>query len=120
MYADIIKIAAPASAIEGETVIIDVSVKNISTVDQYIALTGIADSTALTWRFVYFLVSPGETVVIWGKFTMPSKKVRVTVWSWHRDGSTWVQDDTGYVDIALAAVPQPEFTGFGITDYSQI
>jgi len=32
-YADIIKVEAPSSAIEGDTVIVDVSVKNIGTSD---------------------------------------------------------------------------------------
>jgi len=117
--ADIIKIDAPSSAPVGETVIVDVSVKNISGVDRYIAVTGVYDSTSLTWQFDYLLVSPGQTVVMRGWFTMPSKKVRVTVSSWYWDGSKWVSDDTGYVDIALTVLT-PEFAGFGISEYNRV
>ena len=115
--ADITKIVAPSSAPAGETVIVDVSVKNISSTDKYIAVTGVFDSTNLSWQFDYLLVSPGQTIVMRGWFTMPSKNVRVTAGGWYWDGSKWVQDDTVYVDIALAVLT-PEFAGFGITDYS--
>jgi len=33
---------------------------------------------------------------------MPSKNVKVTAWSWHWDGSQWVQDDLMTKDIAVA------------------
>jgi hypothetical protein len=117
--ADIIGISAPSSAPVGETVIVDVSVKNISGVDRYIAVTGVFDSTNLTWQFDYLLVSPGQTVVMRGWFTMPSKSVRVTAWGWYWDGSKWVQDDTGYVDIALTVLA-PEFSGFAIAEYNRV
>lgn len=119
VVADIIKIDAPASAPEAQTVIVDVSVKNISSIDEYIAVTGVYDSTSLAWQFDYLLVSPGQTVIMRGNFTMPSSKVRVKVWSWYWDGSTWVQDDSGYVDIALTTLT-PEFSGFTVTDYSTV
>jgi len=119
--ADIVKISAPSSAPAGETVIVDASVKNISSSDKYLAVTGVYDSTLLTWQFDYLLVSPGQTVVMRGWFTMPSKKVRVTVSSWYWDGSKWVLDDTVYVDIALTVVPtKPEFAGFGISEYNRV
>lgn len=119
MIADIVKISAPSSAPAGETVIVDVSVKNIGTTDYYIAVTGVYDSTLLSWQFDYLLVSPGQTIIMRGNFTMPSKNVRITVWSWSWDGSKWVQDDTGYVDIALTVLT-PEFSDFAVADYSAI
>jgi len=121
--ADIVGISAPSSAPAGQQVIVDVSVKNISGVDQYIAVTGAYDATSPTWQFDYLLVAPGQTVVFRGWFTMPSKNVRVTVWSWYWDGSTWVYDDTAYVDIALTTVPtQPEFKAgsFAISQYDRV
>ena len=92
-YADIIKIEVPSSAIEGATVIVDVSVKNIASSDQYLAVTAVFDSTSFPFQFDYLLVSPGQTVIFRGSFTMPSKSVTITAWSWYWDGSDWVQDD---------------------------
>ncbi len=117
--ADIVKIDAPASAPAGETVIVDVSVKNISGSDKYLAVTAVYDSNGIPFQFDYLLVSPGQTVVFRGNFIMPNKKVRVTAWSWWWDGSQWVYDDTAYVDIALSVLT-PEFSGFGIEDYSKV
>jgi len=98
-YADIIKVDAPSSAIDGTTVIVDVSVKNIGSSDQYLAVTAVYDSTSFPFQFDYLLVSPGQTVIFRGWFIMPSGNVRVTAWSWYWDGSEWVQDgpdDKGY------------------------
>lgn len=116
----IVAITAPSSAFQGDTVIVDVSVRNIGSIDQNIAVTGVYDSISLSWQFNYLDFSPYETLIFRGWFTMPSKKVRVTVYSKYWDGSKWVQDDSGYVDIALGAVPSPEFSGFTIADYSKL
>jgi len=123
LVAQIVKVEAPSSANIGNTVIVDVSVKNISQSDQYIAMTGAFDSSSLSWQFDYLLVSPGQTVIMRGWFTMPSKKVRVTVWSWYWDGSQWQVkdkgDDTASVDIALAELA-PAFSDFKITNYIKV
>jgi hypothetical protein len=116
---NIIGIGAPASALAGDQVIVDVSVKNISASDQYIAVTAVFDSTWISFQFDYLLVSAGQTVVMRGWFTMPNKSVRVVAYSWWWDGSKWVADDSRYVDIALGAVT-PQFRGFGIADYSKV
>jgi len=119
MYADIVKIDAPLSASEGEHVIIDVSVKNISGSDQYIAITGVYDSMSIPFQFDYLLVSPQQTVIFRGWFSMPSNNVRVTVWSWYWDGSKWVQDDQMTKDIALAALT-PQVSEFQIADFYKV
>ena len=119
MNADIIKVDAPSSAAAGDQVIVDVSVKNISGSDQYIAVTGAFDSTSIPFQFDYLLVSPQETVVFRGWFTMPSSNVRVTVWSWYWDGSTWVYDDQMTKDIALAALT-PQISEFKIADFYKV
>ena len=119
MNADIISIAAPASSPAGEQVIVDVSVKNISGSDQYIAVTGVYNSTSFPFQFDYLLLSPGQTVVFRGVFTMPSENVRVTAWSWSWDGSIWVQDDTITKDIALT-VSTPQVSEFQILDFSKV
>jgi len=119
MNADITKIDAPSSAPAGEQVVVDVSVKNISVSDQYIAVTGVFDSTTIPFQFDYLLLSPGQTAVFRGVFTMPSNNVRVTAWSWSWDGSQWVQDDTMTKDIALA-VSTPQVSEFQILDFSKV
>jgi hypothetical protein len=119
MNADIIKIDAPSSVAAGEQVVVDVSVKNVSVSDQYIAVTAVYDSTSFPFQFDYLLVSPGQTVIFRGLFTMPSKNVRVTVWSFYWDGSNWVQDDQMTKDIALA-VSTPQVSEFQILDFSKV
>ena len=119
MYADIIKIDAPASAAVGDTVIIDVSVKNISSNDQYIAVTAGYDSTSFPFQFDYLLVSPGQTVIFRGWFTMPSQKVRVEAWSWYWDNNNWVQDDQMTKDISVAMLT-PQVSQFQIADFSKV
>ena len=119
MNADITKVEAPSSAPAGEQVIVDVSVKNISVSDQYIAVTAVYDSTSFPFQFDYLLVSPGQTVVFRGLFAMPSMNVRVTAWSWSWDGSNWVQDDQMTKDIALA-VSTPQVSEFQILDFSKV
>ena len=119
MNADIILIDAPSSVPGGEQVIVDVSVKNISGSDQYIAVTAVYNSTSFPFQFDYLLVSPGQTVTFRGWFAMPSENVRVTAWSWSWDGSTWVQDDTITKDIALA-VSTPQVSEFQILDFSKV
>jgi hypothetical protein len=103
----------------GEQVIVDVSVKNISGQDQYLAVTAVYDSTSIPFQFDYLLVSPGQTVIFRGWFTMPSNNVRVTAWSWHWDGSTWVYDDQMTKDIALAALT-PQVSDFKIADFYKV
>ena len=117
-YADIIKIEAPTSAIEGATVIVDVSVKNIASSDQYLAVTAVFDSTSFPFQFDYLLVSPGQTVIFRGWFTMPSKNIRVTAWSWYWDGSDWVQDDRYEKQISLSQATS-EFGSIEIIRYER-
>jgi hypothetical protein len=123
--ADIVKIDAPASAPAGQQVIVDVSVMNITGAidgiggDVYIAVTAVYDSTSVPFQFDYLLVAPFQTVIMRGWFTMPSKSVRVTISCYYWGGSTWVLDDTGYVDIALAELV-PTISEFKILDYSKV
>jgi len=114
--ADITKIEAPASAQSGEQVIVDISIKNIGTFDKYLAVTSQFDSSNIPFQFDYLLVSPGETVVFRGWFTMPSKSIKVTAWGWYWTGTEWVLGDTVTKNISLLVI-KPEFSGFGITEY---
>jgi hypothetical protein len=104
LVADIVRVEAPSSANIGDTVIVDVSVKNLGLAPggyNYAAVTGVFDSSSLSWQFDYLYVAPQETVVFRGWFTMPSKTVTVTVSSWYWDGSQWVKDEEQSVSIAL-------------------
>ena len=118
-YADIIKIEAPSSVSAGEQVIVDVSVKNINGSDRYLSITGVFDSTSIAFQFDYLLVTPGQTVIFRGWFTMPSKNVKVTARSWYWDGSQWVQDDQMTKDIT-AAVLTPQVSEFKIADFYKV
>jgi len=117
-YADIIKVEAPSSAIEGATVIVDVSVKNIGTSDQHLAVTAIFDLTSFPFQFDYLLVSPGQTVIFRGWFTMPSKDVGITAWGWYWDGNDWVQDDRYEKQISLSEATS-EFGSIEIIRYER-
>src|SRR3972149_5762151 len=119
MNSDIASIAAPASVSAGEQVTVDVSVKNISASDQYIAVTALYNSASFPFQFDYLLVSPGQTVVFRGSFAMPPENVRITAWSWSWDGSNWINDDQITIDIALAVLT-PQVSEFQILDFSKV
>ena len=123
IVADIVRVDVPSQAAAGDTVIVDVSVRNIGGSDQYVATTGAFDSEPLSWQFDYLLVSPGQTVIMRGWFTMPSKKARVQVWSWYWDGSVWQVEDEGddyqYRDVGLSELV-PEFANVAITRYEKL
>ena len=119
VIADIVKIDAPASAVAGGTVSVDVNVKNISTSDQLLTVTAVYDSTYFLSGAAYATVLPGKSVTFRGSFIMPSKNVGVWAWSWYWDGSKWVNDDTMYKDIALD-VGSPVFDNFAIGEYVKV
>ena len=117
-YADITKIDATSTASEGDVVTVDVSVKNISVTDQYLTVTAKFDSTVIPFQFDYLLLSPGQTVIFRGSFTMPSKSVTITAWSWYWDGSDWVQDDHYEKQISLSQITS-EFGSIEIVRYER-
>ncbi len=119
--ADIVKISAPASAPAGAQVRVDVSIKNNSTNYMYLAITGVYDSAQLPCLQDYLYFNPLQTRVLSGLFTMPSKSVRVIVWSWYWDAglNKWVFDQESYVDIALSVL-KPAFAGFNISQYDRV
>jgi hypothetical protein len=50
---------------------------------------------------------------------MPSKNVKVTAWSWHWDGNSWVQDDLMTKDIAVTVLT-PQVSEFKIADFYKV
>ncbi len=117
--ADILKIDAPSSAPAGQQIIADVSIKNISSSDLYLSVTANYDSTPIPFQFDYLLVSPGQTVIFRGTFTMPNNGARITAWGWYWDGSQWVQDDQMVKDIAVAVLT-PQVSEFQIADFYKV
>lgn len=114
-------VRAPSQAPAGQQVTVEVDIYNIWGYADGLYLAATAQDAGVS-----FSVSPGwawvdayaeYTFLI--TFTMPNKALRVNIFSWWWDGSKWVYDDTGYVDIALGAVT-PQFQGFGIADYSKV
>lgn len=99
MAAKIVELIAPRVANGGDTVIVDVHIKNTAAVTQFITATGVYDSLSLAWQFDYLSVLSAETVVFRGNFIMPMAAVVVIVYSWHWDGSQWVHDETRQASI---------------------
>ena len=89
LVAKIVRVDAPSRAIVGDTIVVDVSVKNISGADRYITVTGALGSDALSQPSASVLVSAGETAIMRMSYTMPSKDAQITVWSWYWDGGEW-------------------------------
>ena len=123
LVADIVKVEAPSQAAAGDTVIIDVHVKNLAADYSYIAVTGLYDSNPVSFQFDYLNLAPQETIAFRGWFTMPSKNVRVQVWSWYWDGNTWQVEDRGddynYRDIGITELVA-EFANVAITRYEKL
>lgn len=113
----ILIIAAPSEAAAGETVEVTVIVKNIDVVNHVVACVALYDSE----RFIDLaaIIYSGETHAFIGSFTMPNKAVTISVWSYYPYYSEWIADDSATVNIALKTV-EPEFAGFGITDYQTV
>ncbi len=102
-----LKIDAPSRATAGSQVPVKVTVANLGTSTQYLAITGVYDSIGLTWVSTgNETVGPGQTVSFTSSFTMPSADAKVTVFKYHRDPTAWetgwVFDETGSVIVALA------------------
>ena len=92
LVAKIVEVVGPASASAGETVLVDVKVKNLGLAPggyNYIVINGVLeyDSTQLPFESDYRYVAPQETIVFRVSFTMPSRSVKMTVWSWYWTGT---------------------------------
>ena len=118
-YTQITEIVAPSSAVAGSSVSIVAKIKNLGTYAFYICASGKYDDTIFYLYPEYASVNAGATYSFSGSFTMPTKKVRVYVWSYFWTGSAWYLDDTAYVDIDLAALT-PAITQFQIVDYQKV
>lgn len=131
LVADIVEVDAPVSANTGDTIIVDVHVKNLGLAPggyNYILVGGVYDSTSLNWQFPmeppsqfsdYLYVAPQETVIFKGNFIMPPLGVTVKVDSWYWDGSKWVKDEEQSVNISLIGL-EPTISEFKIVEFLKV
>ena len=121
--AEITRIIAPASAEAGKRVDVEVRIRNNHYTHLYFAaIASVIDSGVnITLRFGNKSeeVGPFATVSFTDHFTMPDKTVRLWVWSFYWNGTTWIEDDSKYIDIALE-VTTPTFQGFAIGEYTKV
>ena len=124
-HAEIVEIAAPAEAVAGHTVDIQVKIKNTHSATIGIMAGGALDYGETPWPSIEFPeysanVGPGETRAFAGHFTMPDEDVRIHAYSYYygSDGY-WHADDEKTRDINLAELVS-EFSRFTIADYSVV
>lgn len=109
-YTEITEIIAPASAVLGDTVDVEVKVKNLCTFDITISITGKSDETILSFGPSYSKVASGQVRSYMASFVMPNKDVEVSVGSffWGVDDE-WHSDDTAQTTVSITEGPP---TGF--------
>lgn len=116
-WTDIVGVYGPAEAAPGDLVSIRVDVKNLASYGIYIAVTGVFDSTTLSFSPGYAGVDPGATYSFTASFTMPANAVTITVYSFYWTGSEWYQDDHAANSISVMT---PQFQGFSIAQYNKV
>ena len=118
-YTDVVEIVAPSSAVAGQTVSVTIKIKNKYTSIIGVAAIGVWDSEV---RFIDWLtanIPAGATQSFSGSFIMPSRRVTIHGYSYYygTDGN-YHFDDERTKDVALGVL-EPEFSGFGITQYNK-
>lgn len=102
-YTQIVGIIAPSSATYGQTVNVEVKVKNIYSVPFFITVTGAVNGGKLYFGNETKYIAAGETKSFYDSFTMPGKNIRLWVWSWWFLSPDWIEDDNAYKDISFSA-----------------
>lgn len=119
-YTQIVEIVAPSSAAAGQIVNVEVKVKNIYSVPFFVTVTGAVDGSNLYFGNETKYIAAGETKSFYDSFTMPSKSIKLWVWSWWYLSPDWIEDDSAYKDISLSAVVEPTFSNLTIRDYAKV
>lgn len=104
-FTEIVNAQIVSSASPGDMVSVVVNVKNLADYGIYIATVGRYDNTELRFSPESVAVGPGEIYSFPSSFAMPDEDVRITIWTSFWTGEMWVQDDIGYHNVALVAVP---------------
>ncbi len=102
-YLEIVKVEAPSEASYGDTVSINIYVRNKWTYRIFTIVTGSCDGLELSSTSHY--IDPGMQRVFGLSFTMPNKSVDLWIWAWYWTEAGWStspDDEYGPVKIALA------------------
>jgi|GEM_PF-2338839 len=102
-YLEIVKVEAPSAASYGDTVSINIYVKNKWTTRIFATVTGAYDTAPVTGDSHY--VEPGAQRIFGLSFTMPNKSINLWIWAWYWTATGWStspDDEYGPVKIALA------------------
>jgi len=122
IYTEIVTIIAPGDAIPGETVSIEVRIKNTYSSTIGIMAGGAMEYGVVPWPGISFPdnvanVGPGETRSFTGWFTMPDANVKIHAYSYYYGGDgSWHFDDEKTKEVSLAELVS-EFSQFTIADY---
>lgn len=126
-YTEIVEIVAPSSAVAGQTVNIEVRIKNIAAVLMGVMVGGALEYGVIPWPGISFPtdwanVAPGATQTFYGSFTMPSSDVRIHAYSYYYGTdeygySAWYFDDEKTKDVNLTELA-PKISQFDINDYA--
>ena len=126
LYADIVEIVAPSSAVAGQTVNIQVKIKNKYSSTIGIMVGGALDYGVTPWPGIEFPadranVPGGATQSFDGWFTMPDSDIRIHVYSYYYSAETgyWYFDDEKTKNVSLAELV-PAFSDFKIKDYIKV
>lgn len=100
-YTQIVGIYGPSEARVGDTVIINVAVKNIWSGAFYVTILGKYDGVDINPSLDYLLINPGETLYFYFTFTMPAKNITLDFRSYYWADSQWLEDDSQQASIDL-------------------
>ncbi len=114
-YTDIVTIYGPAEAAYGETVNIQVVIKNLYSTAIYIAASGRRDGVDFSFSPDWPSVNAGGIYTFTASFSMPDKDIRLDVWSFYWTGTAPAEDDHEYVVIKRAAAVWEKLATKGIT-----
>lgn len=124
-YTEIVKIVAPSEAVAGQTVDIEVEIKNTYSATIGIMIGGALDYGETPWPTIDFPdnsanVAAGATHTFHGSFTMPDSDVTIHAYSYYygSDGY-WHFDDEETKDVSVTELV-PEFSRFEIADYKTV
>ncbi len=104
LVSEITDIAAPSSVNPGDSVTVDVSVKNMSGQAFNLAVSGVFNSSPISFQFDYLNVLPQETVIMRGDFVMPNATATVDIWLWYWNNTQWIWDDQRQIIITAESV----------------
>lgn len=112
VYTEIVEIVAPSGAVAGETVDIEVKIKNLHSSTIGIMAGGVLEYGVSPWPSINFPdwwdnVSPGATRTFYGWFIMPyyppGKEVIIHAYSYYYTPSGWILDDEKTKIITVVA-----------------